>query len=252
MKEKNKIDGLSIREILPGELEDFHQLPLKAKFRVLHFVVALALVMSIENDSFWITGCLTFNLLYSAFEARRIYEEMKSENVINYKLKMEENMMNNESLNGLFNGANLQDVQIVIAQSGSKVVYKQVTSTKGEIQQVTDEQIANAIRPINGEGKPLNGYQSWLGACCILSWKYGYPRNLKDCCKRVCSLPLEGVEYICKYENIRKFATYSFVKEDARLWSGYKPLESERTLFNECLSVAQALDIEIQKQLEAE
>lgn len=156
-------------------------------------------------------------------------------------------------LQGMFQGANMQNAQInVVVESGATVVYKQVTSTKGEIQQVTDEQIANAIRPINGEGKPLNGYQSWLGACCILSWKYGYPRNLKDCCKRVCSLPLEGVEYICKYENIRKFATYSFVKEDARLWSGYKPLESERTLFNECLSVAQALDIEIQKQLEAE
>lgn len=78
MKENIKIDGLSIREILPVELEDFHRLPLKAKFRVLHFVVALALVLAVENDSFWITGCLTFNLLYSAFEARRIYEDKKS------------------------------------------------------------------------------------------------------------------------------------------------------------------------------
>lgn len=156
-------------------------------------------------------------------------------------------------LQGMFQGANMQNAQInVVVESGATVVYKQVALTKSDIPQVTDEYITNAICAINGKGKPLNEYQSWLGACCILSWKYGYPRNLKDCCERVNSLPLEGVEYICKYENIRKFATYSFVKEDARLWSSYKPLESERTLFNECLSVAQALDIEIQKQLEAE
>lgn len=154
---------------------------------------------------------------------------------------------------GMFSGADLSGAQInVFVESGAKVVYKEVTSNKEDNPQVTDEQIANAIRVINGKGKPLGGYQSWLGACCILSWKYGYPRNLKDCCERASSLPLEGVEYICKYENVRKFATCSFVKEDARLWSGYKPLESERTLFNECLSVAQALDLEIQKQIKAE
>jgi len=156
-------------------------------------------------------------------------------------------------LQGMFQGANMQNAQInVVVESGAKVVYKEVTTSKNEIPQVTDELIANAIHAINGKGKPLSEYQSWLGVCCILSWKYGYPRKLKDCCERLNSLPLEGVEYICKYENIRKFATCSFVKEDARLWSGYKPLESERALFNECLSVAQALDMEIQKQLDAE
>ena len=156
-------------------------------------------------------------------------------------------------LQGMFQGANMQNAQInVIVESGAKVVYKEVTSNKKENPQVTDEQIANAIRAINGKGKPLGGYQAWLGACCILSWKYGYPRNLKDCCERVSFLPLEGVEYICKYENIRKLiAVNSFIKEDARTWNSYKPKESERKLFNECLSVAQAFDAEIQKQIEA-
>lgn len=156
-------------------------------------------------------------------------------------------------LDGLFQGANMQNAQInVIVESGAKVVYKEMSSIKNDNLQVTNEQMANALLAINGKDKPLSGYQVWLGACCLLSWKYGYPRNLKDCCERINSLPLAGIEFICKYENIRKFSTYSFVKEDARLWKDYKPLESERVLFNECLSVAQALDKEIQKQLEAE
>ena len=81
-------------------------------------------------------------------------------------------------LQGVFQGANLNNVQInMIVQSGAKVVYKEVTSAKEEKPQVTDLQIANAIRAINGKGKPLSGYQLWLGVCCLLSWKYDYPRN---------------------------------------------------------------------------
>ena len=155
-------------------------------------------------------------------------------------------------MQGLFQGANMQNAQInVIVESGAKVVYKEVTSPKDVKPQVTDEQIAHAIRAINGKGKPLNGYQVWLGACCLLSWKYDFPRNLNECCDRINALPLEGVEYICKYDNIRKLAaTNKFAKEDARQWSSYKPKEEERTFFNGCLSVSQALDAEIQKQIE--
>ena len=62
-------------------------------------------------------------------------------------------------LQGLFQGANMQHAQVnVIVESGAKVVYKEVTSAKEEKPQVTDLQIANAIRAINGKGKPLNGY----------------------------------------------------------------------------------------------
>ena len=88
----------------------------------------------------------------------------------------------------------MNNVQInMVVQSGAKVVYKEVTSAKDEKPQVTDIQIANAIRAINGKGKPLNGYQLWLGACCLLSWKYDFPRNLNECCERINALPLEGV-----------------------------------------------------------
>ena len=145
----------------------------------------------------------------------------------------------------------MQHAQVnVIVESGAKVVYKEVTSAKEEKPQVTDLQIANAIRAINGKGKPLNGYQLWLGVCCLLSWKYDYPRNLNECCERVNALPLEGVEYLCKYDNIRKLAaTSKFAKEDVRNWDSYKPKDDERSLFNGCLSVSQALDAEIQKQV---
>ena len=156
-------------------------------------------------------------------------------------------------LQGVFQGANLNNVQInMIVQSGAQVVYKEVTSAKEEKPQVTDLQIANAIRAINGKGKPLSGYQLWLGVCCLLSWKYDYPRNLSECCERINALPLEGVEYLCKYDNIRKLAaTSKFAKEDVRNWNTYKPKDDERTLFNGCLSVSQALDAEIQKQIGA-
>lgn len=154
-------------------------------------------------------------------------------------------------LQGLFQGASLKNVQInFIVESGTKVVYREGADEKPKAPQVTDTHIANAIRAINGKGKPLDGYQLWLGACCLLSWKYDYPRNLNECCERVNALPLEGVEYLCKYDNIRKLAaTSKFAKEDVRNWDSYKPKDDERSLFNGCLSVSQALDAEIQKQV---
>jgi hypothetical protein len=205
------------------------------------------LVAKVENRCCWILIGVAINLLYAYEQVRKhsIMEKLLSDND-----KMEADM-DKESLKGLFEGASLQNVQIVIAQSGSKVVYKEITSSNDEKPQVTDAQIANAIRAINGKGKPLNGYQLWLGACCLLSWKYDFPRNLNECCERINALPLEGVEYICKYDNIRKLAaTNKFVKEDARQWDSYKPKDDERNFFNGCLSVSQALDTEIQKQIE--
>lgn len=53
--------------------------------------------------------------------------------------------MDKESLRGLFEDSVLNEPQVVIAQSGSKVVYKEITSEKKEAPQVTDEQIVNAI-----------------------------------------------------------------------------------------------------------
>lgn len=223
-------------------------LSLGDKLRLAHFCMSFVmLVAKVENRCCWILIGFAINLLY-AYEQVRKHAIM--EKLINENDKIETDM-DKESLKGLFEGANLHDVQIVIAQSGSKVVYKEAASSKEDKPQATDIHIANAIRAINGKGKPLNGYQLWLGACCLLSWKYDFPRNLSECCERINTLPLEGVEYICKYDNIRKFpAIHAFAKEDARQWDSYKPKEDERNFFNGCLSVSQALDTEIQKQIE--
>ena len=251
MKENDAKDDLSIRQLMGRVYRRFRSLSWGDRLRIAYFCMAFTMLVGrVENNHFAFLVGLAINLLYAYEQVRRnsIIEKLMLDNDI-----MEESMngKDNELLRGLFEGAVLHEPQIVIAQSGSKVVYKEVTSSKEEKPQVTDIQIANAIRAINGKGKPLNGYQLWLGACCLLSWKYDFPRNLNECCERINALPLEGVEYICKYDNIRKLAaTNKFVKEDARQWDSYKPKDDERNFFNGCLSVSQALDAEIQKQIE--
>lgn len=207
--------------------------------RVMHFAVALIIVVEFKDSRWWLFLCVLLNLLYAW---NNLLHHLK--NILNMKEK---------EMQGFFAGANLINPQIVFAECGAKVVYKEVVASKDKKPQVTDEQVANAIRAINGKNKPLDNYQRWLGACCLLSWKYDYPRNIGECCQRINSLGMNDLEFECKYENIRKLtATNRFVKEDVRLWDSYKPRENERKLFNECLSVAQALDAEIVKQIKGE
>jgi hypothetical protein len=78
----------------------------------------------------------------------------------------------------LFSGANFSgEVQIVVAPRG-RVVFKEEAvsgecgAVSGERPKATDLQVANALMAINGKGKPLSNYQTWLGACVLLSSKY--------------------------------------------------------------------------------
>ena len=249
MNEEKKKDEPFWRDLIPEELEDLWQLTWKDKLRIGRFGVVVVLLFANEDVFSLYTSCMVIYLCYAGYGLTKtsIYREFKLENT----MEKEKDTINKESLKGLFEGAVFNEAQIVIAQSGSKVVYKEVKPCDDEKPQVSDEQIANAILAINGKDKPLNEYQRWLGVCCMLSWKYGYPRNLKDCCERINLLPLEGLEYICKYDNIRKLpATNPFIHEDARQWECYSPKERERVLFNGCLAVAQAFETEIQKQIE--
>ena len=163
--------------------------------------------------------------------------------------------MDVEMMKGLFGGANFNgEVQIVVA-SREKVVFKEVRmkdeERSGLQAKATDEQVANALMAINGKGKPLSSYQTWLGACVLLWSKYDFPRNLSDCCQRINALPIHGMEYECKYENVRKLLSINrFTKEDIDEWESYKPRDEERKLFNECLLVSKALDAEIKKQMQ--
>ena len=121
---------------------------------------------------------------------------------------------------------------------------------EGKKPKVTDEQIARALVKINGKQKAVDSQRAWLGACCLLGWKYNFPRNLMDCCKRIDELPIknEQLEFQCKYESIRMYGNWKFVKVDYKEWPNYTPRDDERQMFEKCLAVANALDEEIEKQ----
>lgn len=108
----------------------------------------------------------------------------------------------------------------------------------------SSEDIAKALMDLNGKGKPIDSQTAWLGACCNLAWRHGFPRNLGDCCKAIDHLPLNvaELEYECKYESIRRFGCWNFVKVDVRMWPTYMPRDDEKQMFEKCLAVSQALD----------
>jgi hypothetical protein len=124
-------------------------------------------------------------------------------------------------------------------------------SRQAEKPKATKEQIAHALAALNGRGNVIDSQRAWLGACLLLGWKYGFSRNLSDCCKQIDQLPLDmgKLEFQCKYESIRMYASWKFVKENYANWPTLVPREDERPLFEKCLSVAMALDQEIENQM---
>ena len=107
----------------------------------------------------------------------------------------------------------------------------------------TDQQMADAISSICGEGKALDEYQNWLGVCCYASARCGYPLDLKMCCERLKQLPYRSSLFReVKYENIRMFSNWNFVKAGYDQWPSLKVNDQERTLFVKCRDTAVALD----------
>lgn len=107
----------------------------------------------------------------------------------------------------------------------------------------TDQQLAEAISSICGEEKALNDYQSWLGVCCYVCAHCGYPMDLKMCCERLKQLPYRKELYReVKYENIRMFSNWNFVKVGYDQWTTMKINDQERTLFIKCRDTAVALE----------
>lgn len=170
---------------------------------------------------------------------------------INNKKRNMEDSSKSELLKGMFAGANFTNSVVVgVAEKGSNISYH-ANESNANIR-TTDEKIAQALVAINGKGHAISDYQKWLGVCCLLSWKYGFPKNLQQCCEKIANLPYEEgkLELECKYESVRKFANYSFVKEDARNWGSYKPNETERALFYSSYDVAQEFDNALQNILD--
>ena len=133
-------------------------------------------------------------------------------------------------------------------QSGTENYYS--AEKKSKSTEYSDEQIARALKSINGKQNVLNNYQMWLGACCLLSSKYGFPHNLEKCCERIKNLPYEGesLELECKYESIRKFAYMKFVNENVDTWESYTPKDDEKKLFYGCRDVVVELEKAIRRE----
>ena len=126
------------------------------------------------------------------------------------------------------------------------VYYGQNTDEK---QEITDEQVADAISSICGKGKPLDEYQKWLGVCCYVSAHCDYPIDIDACCQRLAVLPYkEPLEYMPQYKSIRVYATYNFVKVGYDSWKTFKANDQERNLFVKCYDTALALDKALNKR----
>lgn len=149
---------------------------------------------------------------------------------------------------GIFNyfqGATINNLVIngTMHRNGTEYYQGKSSEKKGQRPKCTDQQIAQALTEICGKGQVLSNYQLWLGACCLLMGKYGFPKDLEQCCERITKLPYDDFPALeCKYENIRKFSYFKFVREDVDRWDEYQPRAEEQRLFDGCRVVAQELD----------
>lgn len=107
----------------------------------------------------------------------------------------------------------------------------------------TDQQMADAICSICGEGKPLDDKQKWLGVCCMARARYDYPYDIEACCNRLAALPYKTPLYKeCDYDNVRKLAVYGFASEPYERWKTYTPRKTEKRHFDSCFYVARELE----------
>jgi hypothetical protein len=145
----------------------------------------------------------------------------------------------------------IKDLFEAMSSTGERFVIGQVIGTQNNFfgqeptakPQISDAQMADAISSINGKGKVLDEYQNWLGVCCYVSARCGYPMDLKMCCERLKQLPYRNPLYReVKYENIRAFTNWNFVKAGYDQWPTMKVNDQERTLYVKCRDTAMALE----------
>lgn len=111
----------------------------------------------------------------------------------------------------------------------------------------SDEQIAQAIKAINGAKKPLNMKRKWAAVYWCLKWYCNYPTNVNDFCEKVKGLPLGELEYECDYNNIRRECALTFMDQDARFMDKVKPSKADQDFFLQCREVVLALVTELGK-----
>lgn len=155
-------------------------------------------------------------------------------------------MENNKGNNG--------DFQIIVNSSGNFIA-RDITFT-GPVNigcgnnagfEYSDEQIAKAIRAINGKKKPLNSKRRWAAVYWCLRCYCNFPSNVRDFCEKVEKLPLGLLEFECDYDSIRHFCTLSFMSEDCRHIDNLKVSKTNYDFFLQCKEVVLALVRELEK-----
>ena len=130
--------------------------------------------------------------------------------------------------------------QVIFEVNGNVNYYNK---SKDEKEHVTDEQVSKAIISINGNQKPLNEKQLFLGVICVLLSKYGWTGKISTCCTRINSLPMKNLfEKACDYNSVKVLAAYRFASVDYKDWECYEPSDGERVAFWKCKAVADAFD----------
>jgi hypothetical protein len=119
---------------------------------------------------------------------------------------------------------------------------------KTEKHSYSDEQIAQAIENINGEGKPIDSKQKWAAVYWYLRWQCNFPVKGSEFCERIQRLPFtKKLDPECEYNNIRKLTTLSFMSQDARHLETVKPSKMDEQMFAQCRIVVNALAEELEK-----
>lgn len=218
MKEDYAKDERSIRQMINGVYRRFCGLSDKDKLRIAYFCMSFAMLVGrVENERFWILIGFAINLLYAYEQVRRhsIFEKLVFEN--DFKAKNDMDTMDKESLRGIFEGAVLHEPQIVIAQSGAKVVYKEMASAKEEKLQVTDTQIANAIE----KNQTMFWAQSaWAVFFCVCRDHLGLTHNMTEMEHYINGLPFtREMVYGCPEGTIQKaLANNPYMKLPINKW----------------------------------
>lgn len=112
----------------------------------------------------------------------------------------------------------------------------------------SDEQIAQAIEAICGDGKPLDSKQKWVAVYWYLRWLCNYPVKGSEFCERIAQLPFtRKLSPECDYNNIRRLVTCSLMEQDARKLDSVRPSQADKALYDQCRPVVLALAQEIGK-----
>lgn len=196
----------------------FRGLSVSDKLRVAYFCMSFTmLVGKVENEECWMLIAFAINLLVAYEQVRKhaIIEKIRLDNYIKEEEDMNE--MDKDSLRGLFEGANLNGAQIVIAQSGSRVVYKEVAPTIEEKPQVTDEQIAYAIQ----KNQTMFWAQSaWAVFFCVCRDYLGMTQSMTEMEHYIKGLPFtQALAYECPDGTIQKtLANNPYMKLPINKW----------------------------------